>query len=299
MKKKILSLMLALVLTLAIAPAAFADGSDINDAEFRALYSITNVTSESTAIFWEQEVPVIHTTAPTSITASGEIIKHTLSVGIYNASLINGEVVIDDYDDFEQKVYAEDMDTISDDFTFVLETGTYAVIGQGDVTFVVVVGGDSAHSTPAPAVLAPAAKTVNPTASSVYVNGVAKAFEAYTIDGNNYFKLHDLALVLNGSSKQFEAGYNDDTKAITLTSSKPYTVAGGELTKGDGKAKTATPTASKIYLDGKELNVTMYTIGGNNFFKLRDLMQALDVYVGYDNATKNITVDTSRGYIEE
>ena len=28
----------------------------------------------------------------------------------------------------------------------------------------------------------------NPTASTVYVNGAAKAFEAYIINGNNYFK---------------------------------------------------------------------------------------------------------------
>jgi hypothetical protein len=38
---------------------------------------------------------------------------------------------------------------------------------------------------------------------------------------------------------------------------------------------------------------------GNNFFKLRDLMEVLDVYVGYDNATKAITLDTSKGYTPE
>ena len=65
---------------------------------------------------------------------------------------------------------------------------------------------------------------------------------------------------------------------------------------GDGKAKTATPTASKIYLDGDELNLTVYNIGGNDFFKLRDLMQAIDVYVGYDDATKAISLDTSKEY---
>jgi hypothetical protein len=133
----------------------------------------------------------------------------------------------------------------------------------------------------------------------VYVNSAAKAFEAYIINGNNYFKLRDLAYVLNGTAKQFEVGYDTATKAITLTTGKAYTPDGGEMANGDGKAKTASPTASRIYLNGKELNLTVYLIGGNNFFKLRDLMEAIDVFVGYDNATKAITLDTSKGYEPE
>ena len=139
----------------------------------------------------------------------------------------------------------------------------------------------------------------NPTASTVYVNGAAKAFEAYIINGNNYFKLRDLAYVLNGTAKQFEVGYDTATKAITLTTGRAYTPEGGEMARGDGAAKTAAPTASRIYLDGMELNLTVYLIGGNNFFKLRDLMEALDVFVGYDNATKAITLDTSKVYVPE
>jgi hypothetical protein len=147
--------------------------------------------------------------------------------------------------------------------------------------------------------LATSTLSANPTASTVYVDGAAKAFEAYIINGNNYFKLRDLAYVMNGTAKQFEVGYDNATKAITLTTGKAYTPDGGEMANGDGKAKTASPTASRIYLNGKELNLTVYLIGGNNFFKLRDLMEAIDVFVGYDNATKAITLDTSKGYVPE
>ena len=138
-----------------------------------------------------------------------------------------------------------------------------------------------------------------PTVSTVYVNGVSKAFEAYNIGGSNYFKLRDLAYVLNGTTKQFAVGYDNSNKAITLTSSQPYTTADGEMAKGDGKEKTASPTASTIYFNGNELSLTVYNIGGNNFFKLRNLMQVIDVFVGYDNNTKAITLDTSKGYIPE
>ena len=138
--------------------------------------------------------------------------------------------------------------------------------------------------------------TAQPTASTVYINGTAVAFEAYTIAGSNYFKLRDLAYALNGTPKQFAVGYDEATKAVTLTSGGAYTAVGSEMAKGDGKAKTATPTPSRIYFNGKELNLTVYNIGGNNFFKLRDLMEVLNVFVGYDDATKAITLDTSKGY---
>ncbi|NLL71755.1 MAG: hypothetical protein GX238_11580 [Epulopiscium sp.] len=35
--------------------------------------------------------------------------------------------------------------------------------------------------------------------SKVLVDGVFKKFEAYTIESNNYFKLRDVAMVLNGT----------------------------------------------------------------------------------------------------
>ena len=142
-------------------------------------------------------------------------------------------------------------------------------------------------------------RTVNPTPSTVYVNGVETAFEAYNIGGSNYFKLRDLAFVLNGTQKQFEVGYDNTTKAITLTSGQPYTAVGSEMIQGDGKSKNALPTPSTIYLDGEKLNLTVYIIGGNNFFKLRELMEVLDVFVGYDGVTKAITLETSKGYEPE
>ena len=140
------------------------------------------------------------------------------------------------------------------------------------------------------------AVTAQPTASTVYIDGKAVAFEAYTIGGSNYFRLRDLAYALGGTAKQFAVGYDEATKAVTLTSGGGYTAVGSEMAKGDGKPKTSSPTQSKIYLDGRELNLTVYNIGGSNFFKLRDLMEILNVYVGYDEPTRAITLDTARGY---
>ena len=83
-----------------------------------------------------------------------------------------------------------------------------------------------------------------------------------------------------------------------MTTGQPYTSAGGEMAQGDGQAKAANPTPSEIYIYGVKLDFTVYNIGDNNFFKLRDLMSALDVGVTYDNATKNIGIDTSLPYTD-
>lgn len=150
----------------------------------------------------------------------------------------------------------------------------------------------SAPSTPAQ----PSGPSANPTNSKVLVNGKEVAFDAYTIDGSNYFKLRDLAYVLSGTEKQFEVGWDNASKTITLTSGKSYTANGSEMGTKSAGSKAAAVSASKLLIDGKEVALTAYTIDGNNYFKLRDIGQAFDFGIGWDNASKTITIDTSAGY---
>ena len=140
--------------------------------------------------------------------------------------------------------------------------------------------------------------TVNPTPSTVFVDGEAVEFRAYLIGGNNFFMLRALAYVLNGTSAQFNVGWDGATNTITLTSGQAYEIVGGETALGDGLPKTATPTTARVMLDGQELNLTAYLIGGNNFFRLRDVMQALNVGVIWDGPANAIRIDTSIGYDE-
>jgi len=138
-----------------------------------------------------------------------------------------------------------------------------------------------------------------PTASTVLVNGKQVEFDAYHINGNNYFKLRDLAQAVNNTEKNFEVVWDGTKKAINLISNQPYTPVGGELTKGDGKAKDVKPTSAKIYIDGEEISLTAYHINGNNYFKLRDIAKIFDIGVSWDGATKTVIIDTSTGYVEE
>lgn len=139
--------------------------------------------------------------------------------------------------------------------------------------------------------------TAVPTTASVYINYNAFEFDAYNINGNNYFKLRDLALALNGTSKNFEVTWDATNKAVNLISNSRYTAVGGELVKGDGKTKSATLSQHIIYKDGVKVSLTAYTINGNNYFKLRDVAQAFDIGVEWDGVNKIIYIDTTKPYI--
>lgn len=142
----------------------------------------------------------------------------------------------------------------------------------------------------------PAVATATTNRSTVLVDGEKVAFDAYTIEQNNYFKLRDLAKVLSGTDKEFEVEWNGEKNAISLTTGQTYTAVGGELAAGDGTDKTANLNTATIYLDGVPVQLTAYTINQNNYFKLRDVGQALGFDVSWNGLTNTIVVDTTKGY---
>lgn len=141
--------------------------------------------------------------------------------------------------------------------------------------------------------------TANPTSAKVLVNGVVTTFDAYEINGNNYFKLRDVAHVLSGTEKQFEVTWDGAKSAINLIPNQAYTDVGGEMMAGSGKQQTAKLSTDTVYLNGKQVELTAYAINGNNYFKLRDLGRTFDFAVTWDGASQTIAIDTSAGYTPE
>jgi hypothetical protein len=131
----------------------------------------------------------------------------------------------------------------------------------------------------------------------VSVNSRITQVYLYNIKGNNYFKLRDLAMLLNGTDKQFEVSWDAENKAIALISGAAYTAVGGELAYPATVTDKASPTTAKVYIDNSEVTPTAYNIKGNNYFKLRDIAKALDFFVDWDMAT--LIIDTSAGYVDE
>ena len=134
-----------------------------------------------------------------------------------------------------------------------------------------------------------------PTSSAVYVDGIPVLFEAYNIDDYNYFKLRDLAFVINGTPSQFGVVWDGAKNAITLTCGAPYVKDGSEMGAAGTSAKLAYPTDSAVYLDGASIKLTAYNIDGYNYFKLRDVGQAVGFDVDWNEAIEAIIIETSGG----
>lgn len=145
---------------------------------------------------------------------------------------------------------------------------------------------------------AAATATASPSSAKVQINGKQVAFNAYSINDNNYFKLRDIAKVLSGTKKQFEVTWNGATKSIELKPNTAYTAVGGELATGKAVKQTAKLSADTVYMNGNVASLTAYTINGNNYFKLRDLGKLLDFGVGWDNNTRTISINTNTSYTE-
>ena len=138
-----------------------------------------------------------------------------------------------------------------------------------------------------------------PTASTVLVNGQAMVFDAYNINGYNYFKLRDIAYSLNGTTRQLKVDWDDTKNVVTLATGFPYTPVGGEMQGTGAGIKNAVPTTSKLIMSSVELQFTAYNIEGSNYLKLRDLASVLNFGVDWDEAGNMIVIDTNKNYMPE
>lgn len=137
-----------------------------------------------------------------------------------------------------------------------------------------------------------------PNASKVYIDGKEMEFDAYNIADNNYFKIRDIAMAINGSEKQYNVTWDNEKKAINLIKNTPYTVAGGELLKGAAEVMPTQANTSHTLLDGELIGFSSYTIGESNYYMLRDLGEVFDFAVEWDAATNSIHVDTTKSYVK-
>ncbi len=128
---------------------------------------------------------------------------------------------------------------------------------------------------------------------TITVDGEAVEFDVYNIDGNNYFKLRDIAMTLDGTDSTFAVGYDSATRTITCTSGEAYEANGSELVIGEDLSATAVRSNQPLYVDGELSTIKAYNLGGNNFFQLRELGAALGFGVDYDSATRTVIIDSA------
>ena len=146
---------------------------------------------------------------------------------------------------------------------------------------------------------------VQRSAQSLIVDGKAVECDKYNINGSNYFKLRDIAILLNGTPAQFSVDWKAELERIVLESGKPYTPVGGELSVGADLSASAVPSGQGInyafppYYVYHFGGLSAFNLGGNNYYKLRELGMAMGFTVDYDAATNSAVVGSRRSTLAD
>jgi len=135
-----------------------------------------------------------------------------------------------------------------------------------------------------------------PSAWSLNVNGGAlRGTDMYSIGGNNYLKIRDIAALLNGTVRQFNISVDGGT--VNLIPGAAYVARGDEMTPNPNAIKTTTSeTTFSFTLDGKPIELTAYMIAGSNYIRIRDILRLFDVFVDYNSSLREFYIDTTKKY---
>lgn len=134
---------------------------------------------------------------------------------------------------------------------------------------------------------------VSRSTSEVYVNDQKVQIAGYNIGGNNYYRLRDLAAALAGTASRFDVGWNQRSKRVELTRGTDYT--GGAETARPAASADALPSPAELVIDGRRTDAAAYNIGGSNYYRLRDLGEALSFAVTWVQASDSVCVYTGVG----
>ena len=142
-----------------------------------------------------------------------------------------------------------------------------------------------------PAFVIPEPGHVQLSVQNLMIDGEAVDVQAYNIDGYNYFRLRDIAALLNGTGSQFNVGFVAPN--MIVTTGEAYEQIDGDLVAGEDLSATTVPSPQVLYVDGERVDILVYNIGGNNFFQLRGLGALVGFEVDFDAETNTILVTTA------
>lgn len=126
------------------------------------------------------------------------------------------------------------------------------------------------------------------------IDGIFVRPASYNINGENYFRIRDLAYLLSDSSARFSVDYDEAARSVRIATGDPYAPIGSELQSLGKEAQQAVSSPQAIYIDGQKAEaLTVYLIRDCNFFRLRDLADVLGFTVDYDEAGRRIILTTS------
>ena len=128
------------------------------------------------------------------------------------------------------------------------------------------------------------------TQQNIIFNGSSLKMEVYNVDGDNYFKLRDIAYLLRNTPYACSIDFSTPLRTVLTVSGGSYIPNGDEMLSGVDYSSSCRASQWLLIIDGVYHSCSVYNIGGNNFFRLRDLGNALGFGVDYDAATNSAVI---------
>ncbi len=128
-----------------------------------------------------------------------------------------------------------------------------------------------------------ALQKIVPSVHQITLDGKKVTPQGWNIGGENYYKLRDIAYIMNGTGSQFNVGWDNAKNCISLFAGQAYQPVGDEMSSSASSAvKTYMPATASIVLDGKDIQLTGYHVNGNNYYRVRDMGKVLNFTVDFD-----------------
>ena len=134
--------------------------------------------------------------------------------------------------------------------------------------------------------------TAEKSKSRVTVNGKTVDVAGYAVNGSNYYKIRDIAMVLRTTNCKFNVEWDSKRNSIAVETGVKYDITGGELDDDNSTLLDISENTAPIYVDGKESTLTAYTINDSNYFNIRDLADMIGFNVEWDAATDTVVIKT-------
>ena len=168
------------------------------------------------------------------------------------------------------------------------EQGNKVVVNAKDGTFVQPDGKVKVEVVFAPIGGDIVIESAQPSPQTLTVDGVQQDVHAYNVNGSNFVQLRDLAAMLAGTDAKFNVAYDAAKNMVVITTGEAYT--GTVSSDFTDLSDTAVPSPQSIMIDGRMVELSAVNIGGNNYFKLRDLAPFFGLKVNYDEPSNTAQV---------
>ena len=136
----------------------------------------------------------------------------------------------------------------------------------------------------------------------VIINDKEVPLKGYNIEGNNYYRLRDVAKYFKNTMCAFEVGYEEETNTILLQVPFNRTPQIKDMPNLKKENKKAYPSKSKLKieiqktqtLDLEKEKPKAYVVDNYTCFKLRDLAEILLFNMEYNEKTNEVKIQTER-----